>query len=71
MSVANRGLRSRAVKHLENYIPCAAGPRAAAPSKSGFDLLGRKSSGARTKIPVTHPMKTDNTDREYQRQWEN
>src|SRR5260221_10687624 len=50
MSRANRGLRSRAVKRLKRFLPCAAGPgpprraffaywggdpRAAAPSKSG------------------------------------
>jgi|SRR5579864_1222886 len=31
-------------------VPCAAGPRAAAPSKPCFGLLGTQCSGARTKI---------------------
>src|SRR5579864_9401904 len=54
LSKGNRGLRSRAVKRLKYDPPCAAGSRAAAPSKPEVWLAGTKSSEARTKIPVPH-----------------
>jgi hypothetical protein len=38
----------RAVKRTKSNPPCAAGCRAAAPSKSGFDLLGRKAAKRQT-----------------------
>jgi hypothetical protein len=40
---------SRAVKTVQNNPPYAVGSRAAAPSKCGFGLLGRKAAERETK----------------------
>ena len=49
-SEATRKQRSRAVKRRKIF-PCAVGPRAAAPSRPGFGLLGRNAAEREQKNP--------------------
>lgn len=50
MSAANRGLRSRAVKHLKIIFPCAAGSRAEAPSSPILVCRDEKQRSAQKKF---------------------